>query len=992
MVQRRRTPKADASVADYRYDATRKNNPPAGLAAQGRVQEQPRHHLSYDPHLPPTLRFDPTGEEDGLPALLEDATRRPLTAEEAQQLADALRHRQPWLEWAGKREAAATGLSVDPVALHIHERISAQALLKIAARQPVQRSFFADPELEYWEAVKFYQHDVDWSNRLILGDSLQVMASLAYREDLAGKVQMIYIDPPYGIKFASNFQPQVGQRDVKDRSQDLTREAEMVKAYRDTWTLGVHSYLAYLRDRLISARELLADSGSLFLQISDENLHRVRSALDEVMGQHNFCGLITFQKTGGIAGELIQSTVDYLIWYAKKRSQVKFRRLYQERTAGDTSLDRYDRVQTENGAEFNARTKDREGSLIEGRPLQMTSLFSDGQTASGNPDFFFRGKRFACLPGSHWKTNIDGLSRLARADRIGVTGNGVRYRRFADDFPVIPITDRWESTQIGTERIYVVQTAQTVIQRCMLMTTDPGDLVLDPTSGSGTTAYVAEQWGRRWIAIDTSRVANAIARQRIVTAAFPMYRTRGEDEHNPSAGFVYKTVPHITLKSIAQNAALDPIFARHQAILDGRLAALNDALRSVTPDLRQRLAAKLALKERGEGKRAVTDADRRRWLLPKDAWQEWEVPFDTDEDWPTPLQRALQGYRAAWRAKMDEVNAAIAASAEHEELVDQPEIVRGVTRVAGPFTVEAVMPAEASLDDATPIGGAPDEDLDTFDGPTQDGASVAANADAYLDRMIALLRQDGVRFPNNRHLTFSRLDPLATGDVIHAEGEWTSDDDQPHLVAISFGPEHGPVTAPQVEQALRLAYRRGYDDLVFAGFSFDAAAQAAIQEDPNPRVRCHLAHIRPDVNMGPLLKDTPSSQLFTVFGLPRTELRQERDGYVIEMQGVDIYDPLANAIHPTTAEKVAAWFVDTDYDGQTFCVTQAFFPDRDAWKKLSAALKGLLTEDHFAQFAGTTSLPFPAGKHQRAAVKVIDPRGNEVMRVHQLNGAFRYAD
>jgi adenine-specific DNA-methyltransferase len=526
------------------------------------------------------------------------------------------------------------------------------------------------------------------------------------------------------------------------------------------------------------------------------------------------------------------------------------------------------------------------------------------------------------------------------------------------------------------------------------MTTDPGDLVLDPTCGSGTTAHVAEQWGRRWITIDTSRVALALARQRLLTASFPFYKVRNAETAanganggtNPERGFNYKTVPHITLKSIAQNVALDPIFAKHQPVLDERLKDLNAELKKVKPEFRQKLLAKLGRKEKQEGKKSITDADRRRWQLPKDEWKEWEVPFDTDEDWPEGLKTPLKEYRAAWKAKMDEVNACIAAHADQEELVDQPDVVRGVARVSGPFTMEAVMPAEETLSEESPIGRGPEE-LETFEKPgLEEVAGEPANAEAYHDKMLRLLRMDGVRFPNNKVLKFDRLEPIGS-EYLHGEGEWTAEDGKTRNVAVSFGPQFGPVTAYQVENALPLASRRGFDDLVFAGFSFDAAAQAVIQDDPNPRVRCHLAHIRPDVNIGDLLKETPSSQLFTVFGSPRTELKTASDGmFIIKMQGVDIYNPVDNTILPTNADKVAAWFLDTDYDGRTFCITQAFFPDKSAWDKLARTLKGVIEEEGFAAFSGTVSLPFPSGKHRRVAVKVIDPRGNEVMQVHRLPG------
>jgi adenine-specific DNA-methyltransferase len=537
------------------------------------------------------------------------------------------------------------------------------------------------------------------------------------------------------------------------------------------------------------------------------------------------------------------------------------------------------------------------------------------------------------------------------------------------------------------------------------MTTDPGDLVLDPTGGSGTTAYVAEQWGRRWITIDTSRVAIAIARQRLLTAKYDYYRLRDESA-GVAAGFRYKTVPHITLKSIAQNTHLDPIFARHEPVLEEKLAACNAALKKVADDLRRRLEVKLLDKQRAEGKRAVNDADRRRWELPKkgETWQHWTVPFDTDLDWPAELTRAVTDYRRAWRAKMDEVNACIAANAEQEELVDQPEVVKAVVRVSGPFTVEGVQPPEISLgevvDTLSPIGGAPDS-LETF-APAREVRYVEArntfevdNVEAYLDRMVRLLRADGVRFPDNKQVRFSRLEPTyaaGLGGGFHAEGRWAPegeadpDPDGPATVGVVFGPQFGPVTQKMIEDLIRPASRR-YEALVVAGFSFTAEAQALLDDSPHPKLRLHIAHVRPDVNPGMdgLLKEQPGGQLFTVFGQPRTRLEGPEAGeYQVVMDGVDIYNPVDNSITPTRADKVAAWFLDADYDGRAFCISQAFFPDRSAWDKLSKALTGVVDPERLAAFSGTRSLPFRAGKHRCAAVKVIDPRGNEVMRVHRL--------
>ena len=988
------TTTANNPVADYRHDKTRKNNPPAALAAQGRVAETPKQRYYYDPHLPPTLRFDDSGESDRLPELLAEATRRSLTEDEAQIIADALRNREPWLEWTGKREKRY--FEVDPVALHIHERVSAQAAMRVAARQDVQRSLWADPQQDYHEAVQFYRHDVEWSNRLILGDSLLVMNSLAKREDLAGKVQMIYIDPPYGISFRSNFQPFVRNRNVRDREQDLTREPEMVKAYRDTWALGIHTYLTYLRDRLTVARELLAESGSAFVQIGDENVHLVRQVMDEVFSKQNFVSMIHFNTTTGQASTLLPRSGDYILWYAKSLENVKSRKLFTFKDLD--SLASYNQARScRNGLTRRLTNEERRGQTqlnSEWSVYSAQNLRSQDPGAEEQRRFEYQERTFDCGPNHHWKTPPDpGIKRLALAERIQVNGNTPNYIRFVSDYPVVEYTDYWTDTAIagfsGYKKQYVVETPIKAIQRCLLMTTDPGDLVLDPTCGSGTTAYVAEQWGRRWITIDTSRVAIALARQRILTAKFDYYKSADDSDRISDNGFEYKTVPHITLRSIAQNVALDPIFAKWEPVLDDRLNALNAVLHDVDDNTRATLLAKLEAKRRKKPRRdyPITDADKRRWNLPKDKWKHWEVPFDADEDYPAELGDCLEDYRKAWREKMSEVNACIAANADQEVLVDQPEVERGVVRVSGPFTVEAVQPAEESLgwNAESPIGGAPDE-LDTFIDETEFNADAPFNADSFKDSIVRLLKQDGVRFHGNSVMRFTQLETLADAGPLHAEGEWESDSpDNPRRVAVSVGPQYGPVTALQVEEAIRTAYMRGYQEMVFAGLNFDGAAQAAIQADANPRVRTHMANISPDITMNDLLKETRDRELFSVSGLPRTKLTQEPGGeYVVEMEGVDIFDPVKNAIYSENAYGVAAWFLDGDYDGRTFCTSQAFFPDSKTWDRLAGALKSVVEPDAFSAFSGTKSLPFPAGRHKRAAVKVIDPRGNEVMQVIAL--------
>ena len=1035
-------------VATIKYNAKRKNIPPAGLEAQGEIRETPtfRHH--YNPHLPPVLRSAADAvATDALPELLHEATRRPLSESEVAELAKALRRHEPWLEWSGKRERP--WFTVDPVALHMHERVSTQAILRVLARQDVQRDLFADPQLDYARAVQFYRHDVDWANRMILGDSLQVMASLAHREDLAGKVQMIYVDPPYGIKFASNFQPQLGQRDVRDRQQDLTREPEMVKAYRDTWTLGIHSYLSYLRDRLTLARELLADTGSIFVQISDENLHRVRCVMDEVFGQHNIVVTIVFKKKGTTTPTATVN--DYLLWYAKNRQSAKIIPLIDERAAPEEDP-KFNTLISPMGEHHRVAVLDETSVLrlhTQGAQWARVNypVVSQQWQESRSKDYSFRGRVKSCGANRHWSFEVPGgLDRLAKSERLfdagGASLGGVVYWT---DRRSTPISNVWVDTKGEEDPVYAVQTAWKVVQRCMLMTTDPGDLVLDPTCGSGTTAYVAEQWARRWITIDTSRVALTLAKHRLMTAKFDYYRLRelsaddvarnpggtwieGVDGEGKPNGerltFDCRTVPHITLRSIARNTSLDPIFAKHKPILMDTLATLNRAVAKATPELKQKLVENLVGKHRRDGAAAVTDADVRRWLLPdtpphwinpvgarrplkgltarqvanyrekipQREWHEWEVPFDADPDWPEPLQQALAAYRSAWRAKMEDVNDCIAANAEVEELVDKPEIVKDTVRVAGPFSMEGVIAVEEGPD--SPIGGAPEE-LDTF--PEEDADLAVANAEAHLDKIIRLLKASGVDFPGNRNLKFRRLEPTSGVALVHAEGEWLNGSDESGTVAVSIGPEAGNVTAMQIEEVVRLANRAGYDDVVFAGFGFDAAAQDAIQNSSHPKLRLHMALINPDAAMGDLLKTQPGSQIFTVFSAPRV-IGPERlkDGeYVVEVEGMDVYDPVSNTIYPTDRQRIAAWFLDTDYDGRTFCICQAFFPDKSKWSKLARALggKGLIEPGAFDSLSGLRSLPFPrpahlaVGQPWRIAVKVIDPRGNEGLRVLTEDGA-----
>ena len=1030
---------AAEAVTSIKYSATRKNIPLAGLESHGRVREAPPLQYQYNPHLPPVLRSAPdAAETDRLSELLAEARHRPLSEDEAWTLEEALKRHEPWLEWSGKRERP--WFEVDPVALHMHERVSTQAILRTVAREDVQRDLFADPQQDYAKAVQFYRHDVDWANRMILGDSLQVMASLARREDLAGKVQMIYIDPPYGIRFASNFQPQLGQRGVKDRVQDLTREPEMVKAYRDTWMLGVHSYLSYMRDRLAIARELLSDTGSVFVQISDENVHRIRTLMDEVFGASNFVSQINYRTMTPLGSSGMSQVYDYLLWYSRDIANMKYQPIFERIDVSDDG--EYTYVDAPGGAAQKLTRPEKSSVEDLNCIFKRSDLHSSGFTATCVFDFEFQGRTCTPSGAKSWRTNPEGMRRLIEGERLFLLGDKPYARQYHGDFGFQNLENSWNDTAAGftEKKIYVVQTNPKVVQRCMLMTTDPGDLVLDPTCGSGTTAQVAEQWGRRWITIDTSRVALSLAKHCLMTAKFDYYQLRELDAEdvarNPDGTWIAETgpdgrptgnpmtfqcsvVPHITLRSIARNVSLDPIVGKYDPILADKLVALNSELGTVGDDLKAALVVKLIAKHREEGTSAVTDADVRRWLLPgthlgwikavparrplkavttrqaeryreqipRGEWKEWEVPFDADPDWPASLREALTAYRAAWRAKMDEVNDCIAANAPSEELVDKPEIVKDAVRVAGPFTVEGVIAVEDGPD--SPIGGAPEE-LEVFEADDA-GERAVANAEAHLDKIIRLLKASGMDFPGNSNMRFSRLEPVTGAALIHAEGEWMNGAGDERRVAVSIGPEIGNVTSMQVEDVIRSANRAGYDDVAFAGFGFDAAAQEAIESGSHPNLRLHMALIRPDVAMDDLLKTQPGSQLFTVFAAPRVRgpRRLETGDHVVGVQGMDVYDPVSGTLHPTDRERIAAWFVDTDYDGRTFCICQAFFPDWSKWDRLARALgdKGVVEKERFERLSGFESLPFSRpsrlveGESWRVAVKVIDPRGNEGLRV-----------
>jgi adenine-specific DNA-methyltransferase len=802
------------------------------------------------------------------------------------------------------------------------------------------------------DKTEFYQHDANWANRMILGDSLQVMASLAEREGLRGKVQCIYFDPPYGIKFNSNFQWSTTSRDVKDgKSDHITREPEQVKAFRDTWRDGIHSYMTYLRDRLTVARDLLTESGSIFVQIGDENVHRVRALMDEVFGEDNFIVQISFQKTGGIEGSYLSNTVDFVLWFTKSKSYGKFRRLMTERKSGHTSLDRYDQYQV---AEFSIRPltpdeKKDDSKLNTFRRFQLFPLYSEGESEGSNRDFLFYGKTFSIRKGTHWKTTQIGLQRIALADRVEMTANTIRYKRFVGDVPMLPLTDRWDSTQIGTERLYVVQTASEVVKRCVLMATDPGDLVLDPTCGSGTTATVAEQWGRRWITIDTSRVALALARSRVMGAKYPFYLladtrdgqlkeaevTRSMPSNqathtNLRHGFVYERVPHVTLKSIANNAEIDVIWESAQKVMEPLREGLNKAL--------------------------------------KKSWQEWEIPREVDSSWAADAKQLHAEWWKARIGRQQEIDASIAAKAEFEYLYDKPYEDKKKVRVAGPFTVESLTPHRTLT---------VNEEGDAVD-LTESRLGFTAKKN-FAELILDNLRTAGVQQAHKEDkINFNSLVPWA-GTYLCAEGYY-QEGDKAKRVAIFIGPEFGTVQRVDLVAAAKEAADAKFDALIACAFSFDAHTTDLTKIGS---LQVLKARMNADLHMAADLKSTGKGNLFVIFGEPDIDLLTEADGQVrIKIKGVDVFKPQSGKVESSNTDEIACWFIDTDYNEESFFVRHAYFLGaNDPYDSLKKTLKAEIDEAAWETLHSDTSRPFPKPKSKRIAVKVINHLGDEVMRI-----------
>ena len=912
----------------------------------------------------------------------------------------------PQLVWRGKDEQDWTDLVVQAPPLYIQERVHPKVLVDDLLRQSKQTQgqvpgaqfdLFGDFNgiPEGVDRTEFYQHDQNWSNRMILGDSLQVMASLADREGLRGKVQCIYIDPPYGIKFNSNFQWSTTSRDVKDGNTDhISREPEQVKAFRDTWRDGIHSYLTYLRDRLTIARDLLTESGSIFVQIGDENVHRVRALMDEVFGEDNFCSIIQVQKTGSQAGTLLANTVDFLLWFSKSKPAVKYRQIYNERVAGQVSSDRYDHIELTDGTERRLRREEleRQVALPEGRIFQHTSVSSSG-LASTEQVFRFQGRDFRPGLSSHWKTTLVGLETLARSGRVAAGPSRIRYKRFIDDFSVLPITDRWESLQIGTGLLYVVQTAPSVIERCIIMASDPGDLVLDPTCGSGTTAYVAEQWGRRWITIDTSRVALALARGRIMGARYPYYLLAdSRDGQNKEAalaqkapseaptynnirqGFVYEHVPHITLKSIAHNAEIDAIWEEYQPTVETALAVLNETLRGhktpfeVTTGGRADKAVNFSASEND------TFAMLSGEVVPAFELVEWEVPCEAPADWPEAATKPFAEFWEARIARQQAIDASIAAKAEFESLYDKPYEDRRKVRVAGPFTVESLSPHRMLGVDED------DELIDTFKvaerGPTY-------SVGQQFDQMIMEnLRVAGVQQKDrDDRITFTSLQPWP-GQRICAEGRYREGDAE-RRAGILIGPEFGTVGRPDLVEAGREAGDAGFDVLIACAFNFEAHASEFSKLGRIPVLK---ARMNADLHMGGDLKTTDKGNLFVVFGEPDMEQIEGEDGTLrVRIKGVDVFDPSTGEVRSDNADGIACWFIDTDYNEESFFVRHAYFlGQNDPYSALKTTLKAEVDPDAWATLRRDISRPFPKPTSGRYAVKVINHLGDEVMKVFRV--------
>lgn len=879
----------------------------------------------------------------------------------------------PQLVWRGKDEKDWSDLVVHAPPLYIQEKVHPKVLIDDLLRRTAtdkqateaQTDLFSDFNGIPTEAAKteFYQHDANWTNRMILGDSLQVMASLAEREGLRGKVQCIYFDPPYGIKFNSNFQWSTTSRDVTDGKVDhITREPEQVKAFRDTWRDGIHSYLTYLRDRLTVARDLLTESGSIFVQIGDENLGRIKDVLSEVFGEDNVLITIPFQKKAYQEALSLAPVNDYLVWVAKSKPSLKFRPLYMP-TPFEGDVGKYTRIESADLVLDNSNNKEETAlaALIEnGWRLVREDYPVVSQDPPRSPQpFEYQAVVYEPPSNRHWSQKYpEGMKRLAIAGRLRGTGARLYAREYWTDSAIVPRNNLWTKLKGPANPNYVVETATEVVKRCVLMSTDPGDLVLDPTCGSGTTAYVSEQWGRRWITIDTSRVALALARARIMGARYPYYLLADSRDgqlkeseisrKEPSSaathgdirqGFVYERVPHITLKSIANNAEIDVIWEKWQEKL---------------APIRQQLNSSLGKK-----------------------WEEWEIPRATEEKWKDAVKKL---HTLWWQNRIDrqkEIDASIAAKAEYEYLYDKPYDDKKKVRVAGPFTVESLLPHRVLM---------VDENDELRDGIADSSSSDYGTVRDFTQIILENLKIAGVQQAHkDDKINFTSLAPWP-GYYICAEGryqEGNKESGAEKRAAIFVGPEFGTVSRPDLVAAAREAGDADFDVLITCAFNYDAHSS---EFNKLGRIPVLKARMNADLHMADDLKNTGKGNLFIIFGEPDIDVLDAESGQVqVKINGVDVFHPNTGEVRSDGAEGIACWFIDTDYNEESFFVRQAYFLGaNDPYKALKTTLKAEINEEAWATLHSDISRPFDKPKSGRIAVKVINHLGDEVMKVFRV--------
>ena len=861
--KQKREPKRESKreIKSYSHNKEeRRNNPPVGLvnlADPATVEKKTYNHKPHDPHI------------------------------------------DPQLQWAEKAER--TSFEVPTVSLHVHERIDPRTIIEAVKKRNGGGSkqtclFDNEANIPFRQAIEFYKHAQNWSNRLIAGDSCLVMNSLLQKENMAGKVQCVYMDPPYGIQYGSNFQPYTNKREVKDK--DLTTEPEMIKAFRDTWELAIHSYLSYMRDRLLLAKELLSDSGSCFVQIGAENVHRISLVMDDVFGAENRVATISFATTSSRSSTTLPEVADYLLWYAKDKKQVKYRQLYEplkraeiinlfSSFAGvelpDGSCRKLTQEERFNPDKFLPKAK---GSRI----YRQVSLDSQGTSNTGRSEpYQWNNRTFNCPPNRHWSISKEGLDKLDKLGRLDASEeqNSLAWKKYENEVPGKKINNLWSAQMYPSDKRYVVETATKAISRCILMTTDPGDIVLDPTCGSGTTAYVAEQWGRRWITCDTSRVAITLAKQRLMTAIFDYYKLAYPEE-GVGSGFDYRSLEKVTAGILAGTVSPEKIYCYNQPHKDTKKA-----------------------------------------------------------------------------------------------------------RVTGPFTVEAVPSPTVQ-----PVGDIPEPP------PTPADESVArSGATLRHDEWCDELLKTGIRGKGRQRISFSRINSMP-GPWINAEAETKPDDSgddkvadtatayQPTRAVISFGPEHGLLESRQVEEAVQEAMKLKPTPqiVIFAAFRFDPEAAKTIDETSSLKMTLLKVEMNSDLQTEDLKREDRASDSFWLIGQPEVSVNQIQEGdaigqWQVEVNGFDYFNTKTGRLESGDKSRIAVWMLDTDYDGRSLYPKQVFFPmadSKDGWAKLAKSLRAEIDETLIESYKGTTSLPFELGENKRIAVKIVDDRGIESLKVIDL--------